>query len=98
MRTINDGKIITIKTKLISPIGKNVRCMIYIKDELAAYNFSDADLSNKLFLADQKAGEDVEEIDGMNSYRCKFKDKNKQEIAKIIIKAIRKAEKNGPKF
>jgi SRSO17 transposase len=101
MKTINDGKVITIKTKLLSPLGAQVRCMIYIKDELAAYNFSSADLAHTLFLADKKAGEDVEEIVGLNSYRCHIKGKTKEEIAKDIIKEIKEIEKrnkNGKKF
>ena len=98
MKTINDGKVITIKTRLLSPLGATVKCMIYIKDELAAYNFSSAELAHKLFLADEKAGEDVEEIQGLNSYRCHMKGKTKEEIAKKLIKEIKEIEKRNGKI
>jgi hypothetical protein len=98
MKKIDNGKLIKIKTKLLSPLGGSVRCTIYIKDELAAYNFSDASLAHKLFIADQEKGEDVEELVGLNSYRHFFKGKTKEEIAKKMIKKIKETEKRNGKI
>ena len=87
MKAKIEGDTITLKCIFESFQYGKVTCMIKIKDEVALAVFSDNRLAKDMYYAEKKIGiDDVKYQERLSCIGTNYPKKNKEEIAKILMK------------